>query len=91
MTPAEFSNGFDTLLSSYNTPALFGEPTSRAEVVLDEYEKSLFLTEAQDQIVVELYTGRNTKGAAFETTEELRANLRGLIKTAEGTKENNND
>lgn len=82
MTLEEFSNNFDILLNSYGDQG--------TSVVLDELEKSLFLTEAQDQIVVELYTGRNNKGASFEGTEELRSNLRGLIMTAtlnEDTKE----
>lgn len=73
MTTEEFSSAFDTLLSSYSN--------SPADIVLDEYEKSLFLTEAQDQIIIELYSGRNEKGSSFEQTEELRANLRNLIKT----------
>lgn len=81
MTVEEFSNAFDTLLNSYSINANFGEPNSKADIVLDEYEKSLYLTEAQEQIVVELYTGRG-KVASFEQTEELRSNLRGLIKTA---------
>lgn len=74
MTTKEFSDAFDTLLNSsgYFPGAL----------VLDEYEKSIFLTQAQEQIVVELYTGRNSKGSSFEETEELRSNLRGLIRTA---------
>jgi hypothetical protein len=81
MTTEEFSSAFDTLLSSYSNKPGFGDASSPADIVLDEYEKSLFLTEAQDQIIVELYSGRNEKGASFEKTEELRANLRNLIKT----------
>ena len=82
MTTNEFSNTFDTLLNSYNTQANFGEGASKQDIVLDEYEKSIFLTDAQQQIVIELYTGRNNKGASFEATEELRAYLRNLIKSA---------
>jgi hypothetical protein len=82
MTTEEFSSAFDTLLSSYNNVSEFGATHSRADIALDEYEKSLFLTEAQDQIIIELYSGRNDKASSFEKTEELRANLRNLIKTA---------
>jgi hypothetical protein len=82
MTTEEFSNAFDTLINSYNNKFEFGDTHSRADVSLDEYEKSLFLTEAQDQIIIELYSGRNDKLSSFEKTEELRANLRNLIKTA---------
>ena len=46
MTISEFSDGFTTLLNSYNTQAMFGEQASKAEITLDEYEKSVFLTQA---------------------------------------------
>lgn len=81
MTTKEFSDAFDTLLNGYSTQMNFGDSASMGGMVLDEYEKSLFLTQAQEQIIVELYTGRNDKTSSFEKTEELRSNLRGLIKT----------
>lgn len=67
----EFSNRFDVVFDSI---------TSNKGPGIDSYEKSLFLTEAQKQIVVELYSGRNERGASFEATEELRSTLRNLIK-----------
>lgn len=85
MTLEEFSNTFDTLVNSYGVLKYPGQVFS-----FDEYEKSVFLTQAQEQIVIELYTGRNTKNSAFEVTEELRSNLRNLVRTAvltESTKE----
>lgn len=81
MITKEFSDAFDTLLNSYSTQMNFGDSASMGGMMLDEYEKSLFLTQAQEQIIVELYTGRNDKTSSFEKTEELRSNLRGLIKT----------
>ena len=81
MTIQEFSNAFDTLLNSYNTQAAYGEQASKREIVLDEYEKSVLLTQAQEEVVVNLYNGRNPYGAAFEGTEELRRYLEGLVKT----------
>ena len=81
MTIQEFSNAFDTLLNSYNTQVPFGEQASKREIVLDEYEKSVLLTQAQEEVVVNLYNGRNPYGAAFEGTEELRRYLEGLVKT----------
>ena len=81
MTIQEFSNAFDTLLNSYNTQAQFGEQASKREIVLDEYEKSLYLTRAQEEVVVNLYNGRNPYGVTFEGTEELRRYLEGLVKT----------
>lgn len=80
MTTEEFSNEFDVLLNSYSHSPIFGEQSSKAEVVLDEYEKSVFLTQAQEEIVKGLYTG-NLTGESFEKTEELRRYLDGLVKT----------
>lgn len=72
MTTEEFSNTFDTILNS------FGD---LGGISLDEYEKSVFLTQAQEQLVVELYTGRTALGSSFEDSEEFRSYLRPLIKT----------
>lgn len=44
----------------------------------DEYEKSLFLTEAQEQFVKALYKGAYTNDS-FEETEELRRQLDNLV------------
>lgn len=71
MTIEEFSNSFSTLLNSFGDKFL--------TIELDEYEKSLFLTEAQEQIIKELYTGRSNIGS-FEETEEIREYLKSLIK-----------
>lgn len=88
MTIQEFSNAFDTLLNSYDTQSQFGEQASKREIVLDEYEKSVLLTQAQEEVVVNLYNGRNPYGAAFEGTEELRRYLEGLVKTKKYLSEN---
>jgi len=87
MTTQEFSNNFDTLLNSYAKKALFGDESSNQEITLDEYEKSLFLTEAQEQLVLTYYNGKNSESESFEKTEEIRRYLSGLIKTAEITPE----
>lgn len=78
MTTKEFSDAIDSLLIPHN-------------ITLDEYEKSLFLTQAQEQIVIELYSGRSNKVSSFESTEELRSNLRDLIKTEALTKSTQNN
>ena len=70
MTTEEFSNEFDVLLNSY----------SGKSIELDEYEKSVLLTEAQEFIVQGLYNGTLT-GKSFEETEELRRYLDSLIIT----------
>lgn len=79
MTTLEFSDAFDTMLNSYAVKANFGEETSRQVIALDEYEKSVFLTKAQEELVLSLYTGKNSYGESFEGTEELRRYLSPLV------------
>lgn len=79
MLNQEFSNEFDILYNNISSNQAPG---------LDEYEKSVFLTKAQEEIVLELYSGKNTLGEYFEKTEELRECLSSLIKTASLTKSN---
>lgn len=67
----ELSNLFDTLLQPYTTKDNFGKQNTLA---FDEYEKSIFLTKAQEQIVLELYQ-------ELEQSEENRKYLSNLIKT----------
>ena len=80
MTINDFSDGFDTLLSSYTHQAAFGEGSSMGDVVLDEFEKSQFLTKAQEDTVVSLYSGKNAFGDSFEGTEEQRRYLSNLVR-----------
>lgn len=74
MTNQEFSNEFDIL---YNNIASNQAPG------LDEYEKSVFLTNAQEELVLELFSGKNPLGDSFEKTEEVRQYLRDIVKTKE--------
>ncbi len=74
MTVTEFSNKFDIL---YNNIASNQAPG------LDEYEKSVFLTKAQDDIVLQWYRGAGQFNDNFEGSEEARRNLSNLIKTDE--------
>lgn len=80
MTTQEFSNEFDTLLNSYSTAPPYGDE-NKLDITLDEYEKSVFLTKAQEEIIVEIYAGKNQFGESFERTEEIRRYLSDLIKT----------
>jgi hypothetical protein len=80
MKTQDFSHGFDTLLSSYAIPAEFGSTSNPGTIQLDEFEKSQLLTKSQDDTVIDLYTGRNSLGASFEQTEELRRYLANLVK-----------
>lgn len=79
MTTEEFSNEFDTLLNSYSNVEPFGKVPNTVEV--DEYEKSVFLTNAQEEIVTDLYNGKNPFRDSFEKTEEIRRYLSDLIRT----------
>lgn len=79
MTNQEFSNEFDTLLNSYAGSNNFGKAAGFLE--LDEYEKSVFLTKAQEEIITNFYSGKNQFQESFEKTEEIRRYLSSLIKT----------
>lgn len=83
MGTQELSNQFDVLLNSYAVAGGFGKTDSLATIELDEYEKSLFITNAQEELVLSLYTGRNSSLQGFEETEELRRFLSPLIREAE--------
>ena len=71
MNAEEFSNEFDIYYNNIMSNKAPG---------LDNYEKSVFLTRAQEDIVRELYNGRNGSGLSFESTEEARLYLRELNK-----------
>lgn len=77
MTNAEFSNAFDTLLNSYKYKSELGEGTSIIDIALDEFEKSQFLTLAQEMVITNLYSGVNLNG--FEATEQNRRYLDSLV------------
>lgn len=79
MTIEEFSNEFDTLLNSWGRQVAYGDAYS--PITVDEYEKSIFLTQSQEDIVLELYRG-------FEKGEELTEYLKELLKEVEYTNVN---
>lgn len=78
MTTEEFSNEFDALMQTYSNTMQFG---SADKIALDEYEKSVFLTKAQEDIIIDLYNGKNPFRDSFEKTEEIRRYLSSLVKT----------
>jgi len=75
MTCEEFSNQFDVL---------FNNITSNQAPGLNEYEKSVFLTKAQDE-VVKNYFSANSKGnmlqQGFDDSAKRQADFSGLMKT----------
>ena len=69
MNTTEFSLQFDIY---YNSIASNQAPP------VDEYEKSVFLTNAQRDLIVDIYSGR-IKVMSFESTEEARRYLAPLV------------
>ena len=83
MTNSEFSNNFSTLLNSYGSQPIFGEQAAPQDIVLDEYEKSVLLSEAQD-IIVKSYYDRtlNQQGQGFDDSTRRQIDFSSLIKVA---------
>ena len=83
MTVSEFSDSFDTLLNSYASQATFGEQAAKSEIVLDEYEKSVLLTQAQDMILKSYFDNRtNAQGEGFDDSAKRQVDFSSLIKVA---------
>ena len=88
----EFSDTFDVLLNSYNTQAQFGEQASRSTIVLDEYEKSVILTQAQDIIVKTYFDSKlNSQAQGFDDSERRQVDFSSLIKSSVLTKASSQD
>lgn len=73
MTLEDFSDEFDSLVNSFG-----GQPS----ISFDEYEKSVFLTKAQEDLAISLYNGTAIAGESFESTEEMRRYLSNLVAEA---------
>lgn len=69
MSPYEMSYEFDILYNNIMSNAAPG---------LTEYEKSVFLTQAQEQLVVEIYNGK-FNGKSFENSAEITKYLENLV------------
>lgn len=69
MTTAEFSNQFDVL---------YNNALSNMAPGLSEYDKSVFLTIAQEEVVLAYYGGAG-QNMSFESTEEAREALSILV------------
>lgn len=82
MNNSEFSDQFDVLVQSYRRFRDFDNKEPLDTIEFDEYEKSVFLTKAQEDIVKELYSGRYT-GDSFESSEQLRRELDSLVQQRE--------
>ena len=58
---------------------LYNNISSNQAPGLTEYEKSVFLTQAQEAVILDLYKGLT--GDSFETTEEVTRYLNSLVKS----------
>ena len=77
MTNQEFSNEFDVLYNNIMSNQAPG---------LDEYEKSVFLTKAQDEIVKSYFDPRKNKPQeGFDGNEKRQIDFSMLIVTETGT------
>ena len=81
MTVTEFSNEFDVLIDSYRRFKDFDNKENLDSLDFNEYEKSIFLTRAQEDIVTSFYNGLNYTQESFEGSEEIRRSLDVLVKT----------
>lgn len=82
MTTKEFSDQFDTLINSYANIPEFGEMASKMDLTVDEYEKSVFLTQAQDIVLKRyFYAHENADGQGFDTSERRQTDFSSLIKS----------
>ena len=80
MTLEEFSIEFDILYNNISSNQAPG---------LTEYEKSVFLTQAQEALVLDLYKG--VTGDSFETTEEVTRYLSSLVVSKDNIKLNTDE
>lgn len=78
MNIQEFSDSFDLLTNSYQGSWGFGQ---NDKIAFDEWEKSFYLTLAQQLFVVSCYNGKNASNYQFEVTEEDRRILDSLVVT----------
>jgi len=77
MNTEQFSNEFDVLL---NTSSVIKPYGFKQGIELDEYEKSVFLSHAQEELVRKTYRGQNFMKESFEETELMRRYIDRLIK-----------
>ena len=81
MTIGDLSNSFDTLLNSYSLKPEFGNVANMQDLVLDEYEKSVFLTLAQEQLLRDLIGDFTNSMRRVEEDKVLQTGLQSLIRT----------
>ena len=77
MNNVEFSNQFDVLWNNINSNQAPG---------LNEYEKSVFLTKAQDEVLKNYFNPKsNPKQEGYDDTIKRQADFSGLMREGNGT------
>lgn len=76
MSNPEFDTQFDILYDNISSNSAPG---------LNKFEKSVFLTRAQEEIVKQYYTGVNLQKTGFDGNEDVRRALEELVKTHKAT------
>lgn len=71
------------MLNSYASQAQFGDGAARGDIVLDEYEKSVLLTLAQDIILKSFFDRKqNAQGDGFDDSTRRQVDFSSLITVA---------
>ena len=78
MDLSELSTQFDVLADSYRRIKDFDRKDAIDSLDFNEFDKSCFLTDAQEDLIREYYSGRGISDA-FEETEETRRALAELV------------
>jgi len=79
MDKKEFSDKFDTLLNSYKTSVPYGYEEGSFDFTLNEYEKSIYLTQAQEQLARGYFTSTTDVDTTFEGSENARKSMEALV------------
>ncbi len=80
MNLEDFSHSFDIAVNSYSFSPQTGDEATKQTLTFDEYEKSVWLSKAEKEVVLSIYNGKNSSGESFEETEENRRYLANLIR-----------
>ena len=83
MNEKEFSDRFDTLLNSYKQSAPYGYEQGILDFTLNEYEKSVYLTQAQEQFVESYFKQSTEIDNTFEGSEYARKSIEALVRDLE--------
>lgn len=83
MTNREFSDNFTTLLNSFSSSPEFGKQEAAQDIVLNEYEKSVFLSLAEEDVVKSYFDSTlNSQSQGFDDTPRRQVDYGSLIKVA---------